>query len=256
MDGVGDWRLIEPEEQEPAERKGPPAPVAETGSVSRPLVAAVAGLVLAAAALAIWATLPSGSARVDAGEDAPFAARAQAADPRQLLPVGDPSATGLLPDIAGPSAEPEIVVDVEGAVVAPGLHSLAAGSRLGDAIRAAGGYSSSVDILAAGQRLNLAEKLTDGQQIRIPVLGESTPATPGAPVGETTDTGAPAGLVDLNHANAEELDTLPGIGPVTAAKIIDARAQTPFATVDELQARGVVGASTFEKIRDLVTVTP
>ena len=63
-------------------------------------------------------------------------------------------------------------------------------------------------------------------------------------------------MIDINHATADELDTLPGIGPVTAAKIIDARTQAPFATVDELQSRGVVGASTFEKLRDLVTVTP
>jgi competence protein ComEA len=149
-----------------------------------------------------------------------------------------------------------LIVDIEGAVSVPGLHQLPNGSRLGDAIAAAGGYAPSVDIDAATRLLNLAEKVTDGQQIRVPMLGDSsaappTPATPGG-----SEPNSVGGLVDLNHASAEELDTLPGIGPVTAAKIIDARAQAPFASVDDFGSRGVVGPSTFEKLRDLVTVTP
>ena len=148
-----------------------------------------------------------------------------------------------------------IVVDIEGAVADPGLHELAADSRVGDAISAAGGYAANVDIDAVARVLNLAAKLTDGQQIRVPALGDTvvvgTPATDAG-----TDSPGAGGLIDINHATAEELDTLPGIGPVTAAKIIDARTEAPFVTIDELQSRGVVGPSTFEKLRDLITVTP
>src|SRR4029079_10137182 len=96
---------------------------------------------------------------------------------------------------------------------------------------------------AAAVGLNLASKLTDGQQVRVPALGEvnsATPASVGVPGGSANPTGSSA-LIDITHASADELDTLPGIGPVTAAKIIDARAETPFATIDDLQTRGVLG---------------
>jgi competence protein ComEA len=150
---------------------------------------------------------------------------------------------------------PDLVVDVQGAVARAGVHTLPAGSRVADAIAAAGGYAASVDIAAASRQLNLAEKLVDGAQIRVPMLGDEpqagTPTTP-----SELGSGSGGALIDLNSATAEELDTLPGIGPVTAAKIIDARSEAPFAAVDELLARGVVGASTFDKIKDLVTVAP
>ena len=149
-----------------------------------------------------------------------------------------------------------IVVDIEGAVTDPGLHQISADSRVGDAIAAAGGYAANADIEAAGRSLNLAAKLTDGQQVRVPALGDAVTAPDQPNAGGGPTPGSAGGLVDINHATAEELDTLPGIGPVTAAKIIDARAATPFASVDELQSRGVVGSATFEKLRDLITVTP
>ena len=149
-------------------------------------------------------------------------------------------------------------VDVEGAVVAPGVHVLPDGSRVGDAIAAAGGYAPVVDIAAASHALNLAARLTDGQQVHVPALGETAaPLASAAGGGGDGASAAPAaGPIDINHATADELDTLPGIGPVTAQKIIDARTAAPFASVDELESRGVVGASTFEKLRDLITVTP
>ncbi len=128
------------------------------------------------------------------------------------------------------------------------------GSRVGDAIAAAGGYSAQVDIAAATSKLNLAEVLVDGQQVHVPLRGE-TASTPTA-AGASQQPAAGSGLIDINTASAEELDTLPGIGPVTAAKIISARQETPFASVDDLSQRGVVGAATLEKIRSLITVTP
>ena len=148
----------------------------------------------------------------------------------------------------------DVVVDVEGAVNQSGLFRLAPGSRIGDAITAAGGYSAQIDIDAATGALNLAAVLTDGQQIHVPLRGEAT-STPIAAAGSPgPSTGG--SLIDINSATADELDTLPGIGPVTAAKIIAARQETPFATVDALAERGVVGASTLEKIRSLITVAP
>jgi competence protein ComEA len=139
---------------------------------------------------------------------------------------------------------------VQGAVVNPGVHSVPAGSRVADAIAAAGGYSTEVDIAAAASALNLAERLRDGQKIHVPARGEAVTLPAGA---TQPPTGATNGQIDINHATQGELESLPGIGPVTAAKIIAAR---PFATIDELDSRDVVGPSVMEQIRDLITVTP
>ncbi|MEA2621453.1 MAG: competence protein ComEA [Chloroflexota bacterium] len=155
------------------------------------------------------------------------------------------------------SAEPvALLVDVEGAVRQPGLHHVAAGSRIGDAITAAGGYAEGADLAAAAEVLNLAEPLADGAKVRVPRVGETSAAvgvaaTPGAAKEpETTD------MIDLNHADQAGLESLPGIGPVTAGKIMAARESAPFASVDDLLGRDVVTASVMDKIRLLVTVTP
>jgi competence protein ComEA len=175
----------------------------------------------------------------------------------------DAQASNSLPSPISPAADAQIVVDVEGAVMDPGLYRLASGSRVGDAIAAAGGYSTEVDAAATAQNINLAEELTDGAKIRIPARGEGTPAVAG------TDSDSPplfdgaggsgsatnmAGPLDLNRATQAELEELPGVGPVTAQKIIDARSQAPFLSVEELQSRGILGPKTYEKIAPLVTV--
>jgi competence protein ComEA len=139
----------------------------------------------------------------------------------------------------------ELVVDVEGGVNLPGIHRLPAGSRVADALGAAGGYAESADLAAAARTLNLAAAVVDGQQIYVPVVGE----TPGSGGGGGGD-----GLVNLNRASQSELEDLPGIGPVTAQKIIDARAERPFATLDELVTREVLTARQLEQIAELVTV--
>lgn len=239
MERVGEWRLIdsddeaEPKPPERTEEESPP------GAGMRSLLLAIGAVILAGVGLAIWLTMPQGGVRLDVA--------GQAGQAEVALQTGAPDASA----VAG-AVEPELVVDVQGAVARPGVHRLPAGSRVGDGIAAAGGYSAQVDIAAAAERLNLAERLTDGAKIRVPVRGEAAAAP--LPEGSAESSGS-IRLIDINRASAGELDTLPGIGPVTAQKIIDARAEAPFSTVDELLSRGVVGPSTFDKLRDLVTVS-
>ncbi len=153
------------------------------------------------------------------------------------------------------------MVDVGGAVARPGVYHLPVGSRLADAIEAAGGYGATVDAARVDQGLNLAAVLKDGEKIRVPVRGEAAASTSaagdpgGGSAGAAGDPGG--GLVNLNTADADALDALPGVGPATAAKIIAAREeQQPFAAVDDLLARKVVGSATLEKLRPLVSVGP
>ena len=125
---------------------------------------------------------------------------------------------------------------------------------------AAGGYGPQVDIRGAAERLNLAEQLSDGAKIYVPAMGDAPgPALTSGSVGSSGSLGDivdGGGLIDVNTAGQAELETLPGIGPVTAATIIAAREESPFAAVDDLLVREVVGPATFEKIRTLVSVTP
>jgi competence protein ComEA len=111
-----------------------------------------------------------------------------------------------------------------------------------------------VDLVAAARDLNLAETLADGRKVLVPALRSPTHVGQGAPA-DVGGAEAP-GRLDLNRATAAELETLPGIGPVTAARIVEARATQPFVSVDDLEARGLVGRSVYARIRDLVSVSP
>jgi competence protein ComEA len=146
----------------------------------------------------------------------------------------------------------QLVVDVQGAVLEPGVQHLQAGARIADAIAAAGGYGPRVDAARAAFDLNLAAAVHDGDRIVVPARGDPPPPSPGG--GSQAGGSSSGALVDLNTATASELDELPGIGPKTAQKIIDARTEKPFASVDELRDRKIVGAATFEKLQPLVTV--
>ena len=244
MDRAGEWRLLDADEPEPEAASDSLPPKEEPGAASmRWLVAVVGVVVVGLAGIAIWLTMPQPDVRLDVGGRA-----------FQVGP-GTRDDVPLASERPAPSAiNSTIVVDVQGAVRRPGVHRLTADSRVGDAIHAAGGYGPSVDIAAAAALLNLAERLVDGAKIHVPVLGEPTP--PGPPPAGRDDTTVTGALIDINHATADELDTLPGIGEVTAAKIIAEREEMPFASIEELIARDVVGPATMDKIRELITVTP
>jgi competence protein ComEA len=170
------------------------------------------------------------------------------------LPAG--AAVSLVdgPAVAAPAAT-ELVVDVAGAVVRPGLLRLPAGSRVGDAVAAAGGYAPTADLDAAAHDLNLAAPLADGAKVLVPSLGDG-PAAAGDGAAVAGNGAAAGGRLDLNAADQAALEELPGIGPVTAGRILEARAEAPFTSVEELRGRGLLGESAFAKLRDLVTVGP
>jgi competence protein ComEA len=147
-----------------------------------------------------------------------------------------------------------IFVDVEGAVAEPGIRELPVGSRVADAIAAAGGYAPDVDLEAASTAINLAQPLTDGQQVHVPHLGDAEAAPAGSePPADGGGGQSAGGLVDLNTATPEELEALPGIGPVTVQKIVAARAERPFTSLEDALNRGVINRGQLEDIQGIAT---
>ena len=159
---------------------------------------------------------------------------------------------------AGPGGAAPAVLHVAGAVARPGILELAAGSRVHDAIAAAGGGTAAADL----DRLNLAAVVMDGQKIYVPRQGEPLPAdSAGVPAGgAAAGTGgaeppAAAGKTNLNSAGVEELGTLPKVGPVLAQRIVDWRKEHgPFTSVEELDAVDGVGPKMLETLLPLVSV--
>lgn len=170
------------------------------------------------------------------------------------VPVAAPSVVRSGAPLPGTSATPrasppsELVVSVAGTVVRPGLVRLPPGSRVDDAVTAAGG-------LAPGGSyglLNLARKLVDGEQV---VVGPQAGSDASAGAGGVGSPGAVPGPVDLNAATAAQLDTLPGVGPVLAQHIVDWRTEHgPFASVDQLREVPGIGESKFAQLKTKVRV--
>jgi competence protein ComEA len=172
---------------------------------------------------------------------------------RYLASAGAPStqavaARPVVPRL--PVAASRLVVDVVGAVRRPGLYRLSQGTRIADAVARAGGAKRSADLAA----INLAAPLADGEQVVVP---ERTPAGAGVPdaAGSGSSSSATQGPVHLNTATLEQLDTLPGVGPATAQKILDYRTEHgAFSSVDELDAVPGIGPKRLEELRKLVAL--
>ena len=143
----------------------------------------------------------------------------------------------------------KIAVDIEGAILKPGVYKISPNSRLQDVLSACGGLSADADRDWVAKNLNLAQKVTDGAKFYIPKIGES---------GDSKKDSVPSSIgqqssdkIDINTANAKDLDTLPGIGEVTAQKIIDSR---PYGSVDDLINKKVISQKVFGQIKDKISV--
>lgn len=146
----------------------------------------------------------------------------------------------------------KIIVDIEGAVISPGVYELSKDARMKDLIVKSGGLSASADRIWFAKNMNLASKLADGSKIYIPAIGErvdSASMNTGV-MGVSASQDSQNGLVNINTGTSSELDSLPGIGPVTASKIIQNR---PYQAVDELLSKKVVGSKVFSQIKDKVS---
>ncbi|GEL16843.1 competence protein ComEA [Pseudonocardia asaccharolytica DSM 44247 = NBRC 16224] len=199
------------------------------GAVALTLVTAIAAIV---AAVGVWVGRPR-------PEPVP-------ALPAAGLVTVSPDPTGAAAPASADAAAP-LVVSVVGKVVRPGLVRVPEGSRVADVIEVAGGPLPGADLTAT----NLARRVVDGEQIAVGV--------PGAPDGGGGAQGAgrPAarGKIDLNRATVEQLDGLPGVGPVTASRIVEWRTRNGrFSRVEQLREIEGIGARRFGQLRDLVTV--
>jgi competence protein ComEA len=166
------------------------------------------------------------------------------------LVLSRPSAPQIL--IQQPSSRPPgsppvpalIVVHLSGEILSPGVYQLPLGARVDDAVRAAGGVTAEGDV----NRLNLAARLADGQHLVVPRRTEQVT------VNLAASPSPMPGRINVNTATVAELDGLPGIGPVTAQRIVAYRQQHgPFTRIDELRDAKLVNQGTLEKIKDLIT---
>lgn len=225
---------------------------------------------LAAAAAEVPAALPARSPRVRAALGGVLVLALLGVGAAVVATVATPGGEVVaVPETSGPASgdtdaaggvgddgfgAPEVVVlHVLGAVVDPGIVELPLGSRVVDAIAAAGGPTDDADLAA----VNLARVVADGEQLRLPAVGEVSPSgAPGvAGLGGAGSGVSADGRINLNTADAAELEQLPGVGPAIAARIIAWREQNgPFRSVDELTAVSGIGQKTLDGLRDRATV--
>jgi competence protein ComEA len=201
--------------------------------------AAVIGLVIVV--VMVW------TGRGQTRSDATLLVTAAQPDVNPQPIVSTPSSPAVAP---APSEPPLIGVDVIGAVQQPGVYYLPPTARVDDAVNAAGGLAPDAD----RERVNMAAHLADGEQIRIPRVGDIA-----APVGDEAaeqDMSAPR-LIDINTADATTLGTLPGIGPATADAIIAYRTQNgPFKRVEDIDNVKGIGPALLADLLPLITVAP
>ncbi len=244
------------------------------GAVALALVAAAAAVL---AAIGVWTErprsepvggLPDISAIAEPGPAADAgeltAARPTAPAPAAIGPDGaspNGARAGSPPAAAPAPPTPGMVVSVSGKVRRPGLVEVPAGARVADALAAAGGALPGADLA----RLNLARRLTDGEQIAVgvppapdsaPAAGAAADGGPGAAApGDGAGPPAPGAKIDLNAATVGQLDALPGVGPVTAQRILDWRTRNGrFSRVEQLREIEGIGELRFGRLRELVTV--
>lgn len=174
---------------------------------------------------------------------------------RESAPISTLSITAVTPSAAStpePATDP-VFVHIDGAVVAPGVYEMTGSlPRVNDAVMAAGGLAGDADTSA----LNLAAVLSDGEKIYVPRQGEVVAGQASSGAASGSDVGASSsGVININTATAEELDSLPGIGPSTAAAIVEDRERNgPFASPEDLMRVSGIGEGKFSKLKDQIRV--
>ncbi len=140
--------------------------------------------------------------------------------------------------------EAKIVIDIEGAVINPGVYSLDSKSRTVDVLAAAGGLAEDADRVWVEKNINLAKRVSDGLKIYIPRTGEQVLSQSGISSGST------GAVININTATTSDLDSLPGVGAVTSQKIIDGR---PYSQIEDLIVKKIIGQAIFDKIKDKIS---
>lgn len=205
-------------------------------SLPRPVLVGTAIIALALVLLAVWHFWPKANADF-------IATTANASQQTSETPSSSAVAT---------RETSEIVVDVEGAVNAPGLYALPADARVGDAIQAAGGLAAHAQPGAA----NLAQKLSDGEQVIIPTIEQAQDSGQASTdSGKTGSSANKEAKININTASAEELQELSGVGPALSERIVDYReSKGRFSSIEELQEVSGIGETRFANLRDKICV--